>query len=328
MTYTLRFPFELPLGQRIDGLDKSREFKVDELTWLFETGPNTGYFAVSIKGLESELACQEYLNRLWSGFNWLTLQKGLAIKAELVFDKVIYVTDPERAARNLERTLHVPYTGPIHGSVNERSPCYYPSDKNIRCFGVGTPTVTIGTSVDDAMEFLREGITIRGDNPTITDQKLQLALELYSAHWYEYSKTAKLLTLILSLESLLTHPSRHELAVQLLEKWSQEVETHKKDLQQDSEEYCALESLERELLFRKEDSLRSQVRSFVHQSLQYLGLEEPVERAKQAVWAYDQRSTLVHEGFLPKQKLNEAISIARSTVGLVLEARYRGFMPQ
>ncbi len=325
MSYTLRFPFKLAPGYQIDGLEESREFKVDGLSWLFEVNSKSDYYVLKVNGLYSESACQEFLRHLWSGFNWLLLKRGVAAKLNPTLDKVTYAPDPEAAAKNLERNFKLPYRGPVDGLVNGSSPSCYPSEKNIRFIAMGSPNVIVSTPVTDVFAFLKEGIDIRRGNPSIDDMKLQLAFDLFSAYWYEYSNKARLVTLILVLESLMAHPLRHEVVVQLLERWKPVVEYRKKDFPPDSEEYHALESLEHELLFKKEDSLRRQVRSLVLQSLEFLGHDKPQELAKQAVWVYDQRSKLLHEGFLPEPLLSQATSTAKSVVELVLEAQYKGF---
>lgn len=323
MNYTLRFPFRLAPGYEISGLGEPCEFMVDDLSWVFEC--KSGYYVLKVTGFDSEAACRDYLQRLCSGFNWLLLKRGVAVKVTLTFDKVTYASDPEAAARNLERSWGLPYKGPVDGLVNKNMPSVYPSHKNIRFAGVGSPNVIVTTPLSDVYAFLKEGIDIRKDNPSINDRRLQTALDLYSAYWYEHTDNAKLLTLVLALESLLTNPPRHEVVVELLGKWESEVESLKSKFKSNSDEYHALESLERELLFRKTESLRRQVRSLVLRSVEFLGHDKPYEIADRAVWVYDQRSTLVHEGFLSQPVLSKATSMAKSIVALVLEARYRGF---
>jgi len=325
MSYTVRFPFKLAPGYQLDGLEEPCEFKVAGLSWLFEFNPKSGYYLLKVNDLDSEAACQDFLRQLWSGFNWLLLKRGVAVKATLTFDKVTYASDPETAARNLERSLGLPYKGPVDGLVNANLPSFYSSEKSIRFCSVGSPSVIVGTPVTDVFAFLKEGIDIRGENASIDDSKLQLALDLYSAYWHEYSNKARLLTLILALESLMAHSIRHEVVVQLLDKWKPEVEDRKKEFPPDSDEYHALESLERELLFKKEDSLRKQVRSLVLKSLEFLGHNKAQELARETVWVYDQRSKLFHEGFMTESLLSKATSKAKSIVELVLEARYKGF---
>lgn len=323
MNYTLRFPFRLPLGYEISSLAKPCEFKVDDLSWIFQY--TSGYYVLKVTGLDSEAACRDYLQRLWSGFNWLLLKGGVAVKATLTFGKVTYASDPEAAARNLERTMKLPYKGPVDGLVDASMPSAYPSHKNIRVVSVGDPSLIVTKPLSDVHAFLKEGIDIRKDNLSINDERLRTALDLYSAYWYEHTDNARLLTLVLALESMMTAPPRHEVVVELLDKWKQEVESRKNNFEPNSTEFHALESLEGELLFKKTDSLRRQVYSLVLSSLEFLGHDKPSTIAKRAVWVYDQRSILVHKGFLPQPVLTKATSTAKSIVELVLEARYRGF---
>ena len=310
-------------GYEISGLEEPCEFTVDDLSWVFEY--KSGYYVLKVTGLDSEAACRDYLHHLWPGFNWLLLKRGVAIKATLTFDKVTYASDPEAAARNLERTMNLAYKGPVDGLVNAGIPSAYPSHKNIRVVGVGSPNVIVTMPLSDVYAFLKEGIDIRKDKPSMNDRRLQTALDLYSAYWYEHTGNARLLTLVLALESLMTNPPRHNVVVELLGKWKPEVKSLKDKFKSNSDEYHALESLERELLFKKTESLRRQVRSLVLRSLEFLGHDKPDEIADRAVWVYDQRSTLVHKGFLPQPVLSKATSTAKSIVEMVLEALYRGF---
>lgn len=325
MAYTLRFPFKLSPGNQLGGLEEPFEVTFNNLTWQLVFESESGYL-LKINGLDSEQACHNCLNQLWSGFNWLLLKRGLAVEATSKFNKVSYSSDPEAAARNLERSLGIAYEGPIDGSVNADGPYFYSSEKKIIVCSVGTPNVIISTPVGEAVAFVREGIDIRGRVPSIDDEKLQLALDLFSAYWYEYSDKARLLTLVLALETVIAHPLRHAIVVQLLEKWKPEVEDIKERYSSESDEYIALESLRQELLFKREDSLRRQVRSLVLKSLEFLEHTDARNMASKAVWVYDQRSKLAHEGFLPQPLLSEATSTAKSIVTLVLEARFKGFI--
>lgn len=323
MTYTLRFPFRIPHEQQITDLAAPTHRVVDGLNWTLEQKGD--FYVLEVTGLASESACQEYVRELWSGFNWLLLRRGVAAEASLKFDKVVYAPDPEEAAKNLEGRFGLRNKGPVHGLVNDNMPAAYPSDMNIRFVGVSNPNVVVGTPVEHVFTFLREGMSVRGVEPTVTDSKLQTGLDLLAAYWTEHSDNARLLTLVLALESLMSDPPRHQVVLKFLEDWQGKVEMRKKDFPEDSEERHALESLERELLFKKTDSLRRQVRALVRESLEYLGHNEAIELAKKAVWVYDMRSTLVHEGVLPQKVLREAIMNARKIVELVMEARFRGF---
>jgi hypothetical protein len=107
-----------------------------------------------------------------------------------------------------------------------------------------------------------------------------------------------------------------------LDKWKQEVQELQEPLAPDSEDAASLEALSRELLFRKEDSIRRQIRSLVFTTLQANGDEDAQAMATKAVQVYDHRSTLVHEGRLDPPVLGKANSDAKNIVERVLRARF------
>lgn len=323
MSYILRFPFKLPANQDIGGLDNPVMHSVHGLTWLFEQ--KSDLFTITISGLRSEDECCEYSKRIWSGFNWLILRDVVVPIADLTFDQVFYSNDPETTARNMEQSMRIPYSGPIHGFVHNNMLAAYPSNKNIRFIGAENSNFVRTVPICDVLDSIIEGIEIRSEHHSIEDQKLQIALDLFAAFWLENSDNAKLLTLVLALESLMTHPLRHRLVIELLDRWKPEVKCLKEQFNDGSEEFNALDSLEKELLFKKTDSLRRQVRSLVFDALVFLKQDNASDKAREAVWVYDQRSILVHEGKLSKVNLSKAKSTAYEIVAKVLEARFRSF---
>jgi len=323
--YILRFPFKLPPGYSIDVPKEPQEFSIDGLSWVFESEDKSGYYLLQVKEFDSETACQKYFECVLSSFKWLLLKRNIAIEASRNFEKITYAPDPELAARTLERTMDIAYEGPMHGLANWNSPSVYPSDERIRFARVGTPKLTCATPLKDICINLQEGIDICRKSPAISDEKLQLAFDLFSAYWHESTNNARLLTLVMALEALMTHPTRHSAVVQLLGQWQSEVEQLKNEHAHESDEYHAFESLEHELFHKRTESFRGQVRSLVLESAKFLGRDNPERIAQEAVKVYDQRSKLVHNGSLPASELAKAVHVAKSTIGIVLEARYRGF---
>jgi hypothetical protein len=100
-----------------------------------------------------------------------------------------------------------------------------------------------------------------------------------------------------------------------------QISQRKQTLQPGSEDYIALEALERELLFRREMSIRSQVRAVVLDTLNSISHPDAKKIASQALKIYDKRSTLVHEGCLPPTELHHCEQEARQIVEIVLKAK-------
>ncbi len=174
----------------------------------------------------------------------------------------------------------------------------------------------------DVLKFFREGIAFPESAKVIDDAKLRVALELYGAYFSELSANARFLTLVMALEALTSSTLRTELVLNLAAKWKKDVEELQKTVGPESDDADSLEALSRELLFRKEDSIRRQIRTLVFTTLQANGDGDAEETARKAVQVYDLRSMLVHEGKLESPVLGQAISDAKNVVEWVLRARF------
>lgn len=173
-------------------------------------------------------------------------------------------------------------------------------------------------AVDQYVKLLSSESALEGER-----EKLHVALGLYAAHFYERAATTRFLTLVMVLESLALANPRPKPIVDLLNRWKQEVDSLKAQLDQKSEEFAALEGIERELLFKRQNSIRSQIRQLVKDVLGADGNPDASELARQAVRVYDKRSSLVHEGKLSTNELTKAEKTIKEIVDLVLKAKFR-----
>jgi len=147
--------------------------------------------------------------------------------------------------------------------------------------------------------------------------KIQTALELYSAQSIERDSKVRFLLLVMALECLSTATPKHPVALDLIAKWQGELKKEQEGYPRASEEFLALESLERELLFRRNDSIRSQVRALMARVKE--SSSAPADLARRALRVYDIRSTLVHEGDLPPEDLANAEREAKEFVETALQ---------
>lgn len=145
---------------------------------------------------------------------------------------------------------------------------------------------------------------------SVYGEKLRVALELYAAHFTEQQVRVRFLLLVIAMESLAKPTAKHQVAIDLLDRWRQELETEMKRFDSSSEEFRSLEALSRELGFRSEDSIRTQVRK-LFASLPGVGAAEATELQRRALRVYDKRSTLVHDGHLPTEELSTLEAEAR-----------------
>jgi hypothetical protein len=137
---------------------------------------------------------------------------------------------------------------------------------------------------------------------SVYGEKLRVALELYAAHFTEQQVRVRFLLLVIAMESLAKPTLKHQIAIDLLDRWRQELETEMSKFDSSSEEFRSLEAISRELGFRSEDSIRTQLRK-LFASLPGVGAADATELQHRALRVYDERSTLVHDGHLPTDEL-------------------------
>lgn len=132
--------------------------------------------------------------------------------------------------------------------------------------------------------------------------KLVTALELYAAHFTEQQARVRFLMLVIALESLASSSQKHAAAIALLQRWEVELAAEISNHAPSSEAWLSLDALRRELGFRTEDSIRSQIRK-LFAGLPGVSTEESASLQRRALRVYDKRSTLVHDGHLPPGEL-------------------------
>jgi hypothetical protein len=302
----------LPLGREIHVTQASGE--LDGLAFLLKKQDR--FYVFTIDGFPTEDTAKHYINNVWVGLMWVLLHRGLPPEAIFEPGKVVYPDDPYQAARNYG------FKKPIDAFLDGGQPAVYPTEKRICTETAGqiTPLQTYG--VDDVLNFFREGVAFPESAEVIHDAKLRVALELWGAYFTEVSANARFLTLVMALETLATGTPRTPLVLGLLDKWKQEAEELRNSVEPESDDAHSLEAVSRELLFRREDSIRRQIRMLVATTLQVNGDADASEMARSAVRVYDLRSTLVHEGKLEPQVLSKATADAKHIAERVLRARF------
>jgi len=153
--------------------------------------------------------------------------------------------------------------------------------------------------------------------------KLRTALELYGSHFFERQARTRFLLLVIALETLAIPMPKHPVALHLLEKWKAELIVELSRHPEASAEYVSLEALSRELLQRREDSIRSQVRMLFKRAAKVKG-DDPAPFERRALNVYDIRSSLVHDGSLAPGVLDKAESDARELLEYVFSTYASG----
>ena len=314
--FTVRIPFTVPPGTRIS--EQTASLTSDQV--IFTLSYDGYCHVLTGENFPSEDEASAFLPRAHAAFAWLLLQKGIAAEAALSPQQIRYFEDPLEAGQNLSRSLGGAKFGPVDTIIDGAQAAVYPTAKLVRK-ATGYPAGVFTTIPSDAaLRVIQEGSAFSQSGRFVADPKLGVALSLYGAFFTETSAKARFLTLVMALESIAAATLKPPRVLSLLAQWKQELETILDELPPESEDAQALRALSRELLFRKEDSLRSQIRKLVYNTL--FPAADAADRARDAVHLYDIRSTLVHEGTIETKVLDQATTDAKALVHRTLLARF------
>ncbi len=318
MTYRLRFPFRSthevtgfsgPIPLRPSGIEASLQ-------------PHLPYVVLNLEGFQSESAAADALPFAWGAVMLASVLAGWGFQPETTLDRVVYTDDPERAAQNLHKDWGLPIAGPVHGLVNGNLPAAIPVDKNIRFVTAGDISVHQSISAAAIAPYLERALSQRDAGRAFADERLKLALELWSDYHKERSLRAKFLTLVMALEALAPPVCKHSIAQAVVDRWDAELTSDLRRYDENSDEYEALDSLRREILFRRDRSIRSRIRKHIREVVGAFSAENAQQIAQMAVRAYDLRGTLLHTGSLEAAQLSDGHRVALQALRTLLLASF------
>jgi hypothetical protein len=309
-----------PLGKdRVSAIEAAQPVDIDGAVVRLASRPPL--LVLTAEPFATEQAALDFLPRIRIALWTMLVRSHIAYRAHLEPLEVTYAEDPLIAGKNLAKSFGLPEE-PVHGLVEADSVAVLPRGKTIRFLELGDVTVSVSTPASVALESLSLGLM----NPQCTelagDERLATALELYNEYFYETSARAKFLTLAMILEVLAPMTEKHSAVQALVARWKAEMATIRAATT-DADALSALESLDRELDFRRETSIRQRVRALANESFRDLDTGYAARLEREAVAAYDARGALVHAGTMPAAQLNAAHEQAQRVVRAILSLRLR-----
>jgi hypothetical protein len=316
--YLLRIPVQLL--QPVTGLEEPVRIELeDKVVRLYGWGDQS--LVMEAEPFDTQDAAAAFVPRLRGALAWMCLRLGIGVVVEDHFDDVAYSDDPVKAAENLASAMDIPNTGPVHGIANGNLPSILPIGKNIRQSLTFAPAVVQTLGRKTLEEPFVNGLLNSATSVLFSDERLRTAVELFCDSHRESSIRSRFLTLVMALEVMAEPAEKHEVVQRLLTDTIANIQALRDTYDGDSDEAAALQSLERELTFRREESIGSALRGLVRKTLGFLPQNELRERVKDMVLVYDLRSRLVHTGHLSTADLRKGHKLARRLVIDLLEAR-------
>jgi hypothetical protein len=300
-SYTLRVPFKVQPGYAFGSTGVSSEKTFGNLSARLDQAVD-GY-VVTVTGFPSSQSAEEFLPRVWTGLATLMVERGSAFSGSLspgtVTSKIIW---GEPASGSFFAS---PSGNRVDGIADGDLPTVFPSEKHIRFVSAGQASGTLSLPVPMALDHLVHGFQLPSMS-AFEDERVRTSVDLYSAALFEESEAAKLLTLSMAMEVLAPVSLKHNAVVALIAGWATSIEQAKANAAQDPDAIAAIESFEKEVLWKKETSIRQRIRNFV---VTVLGNDSNARlKGKDALSAYDARSELLHEGHLDRRIQAESVA--------------------
>jgi hypothetical protein len=315
--YVLRFPFQLAPGQQIHTERLPFGAKVAGIQMTLSD--DAGWYVLQVAGLQTREVADQLVPKIYAGLLWGALHESISPLASTELQAGAYRDDPEATARRLFPNGSV---SRIDVMFDGSRPAAYETKLAARFSMAGTPSVVAGFDPAHTLERVGEALGFAHVERVVTDKRLRVSLDLYNAFTREWSQNARFLTLALALEALLPDEKKPAYAIEMVDRWIEEVKRRKAAAAANSEEQADLESMIGGLRFQKEVSISRKAQRLVYQVLNRRGDADAAELAKRAKELYGDRSTLVHEGSLPEQQLNRATKDLRMIMKRVLTARF------
>lgn len=318
-SFCIRLPFVLQPTRAINGLEQPLAFSVGSYSAQLQA-QGAGYL-LTLKGFPSEPAAADFVPNIWSGLATLTAQ-GSACSASFAPSNVTRLDDPTLAGENFRKSLPgLAIPGPVHGFADAEGPVVYREDEKVLFFGAGNATFRIGVNPVGVISDLARGLLAPNASAAYSDPRFRTAVDLYVASYYEASATAQLLISAMVLEVIAPPAQKHVLALAFLDQWDAQLVAQLQSYLPGTEETEALQSLRREVCFRREQSIRSRIRGYVTSQLGEAGVPNAQDLGLKARRAYDVRSTLAHEGRVDESEASEALAALRQLVPALIRIR-------
>lgn len=321
MSFTLRFPFEIPPGFELSELNQ--EARLNWGSYTLELSQDRGYYVITISGLDSADAGATLAQSLWAALSWVMLKRALPFQAAFELGTIMYAPDPEAAAINLGATFNTVIEPPLHGLFEAHEPVVYETDKQFRSIAIGKVSATVGLPAPTLLGDLLEALAFANISGAASDARLITALDLFRGHLVESTPNGRLLMLVMSLEALTEPKRKADIALRFLQKWHEDLDTCSADPALTQSDREAIDALKREVLFRKDESIRQAFKRTVFEILSETGDPEAAALASRALKVYDHRSTLIHEGSIDSQDLRLAQRDAFTIASKVLESKLK-----
>ena len=321
--FVLYVPFSVPPGRQISPIDTSTAYKIAGYDVHLEK--LTYFYALTIGPFDTEEAARQFFPKLRSSLLWVSLKYKVGISYPRSITDVTLTETPTPVP---EKVIVKQLADKVGWDITEG---YYDADKavvrpeakKLVRWETGRPTVIAGIGANNFAECIEEAMSFAVPENVIRHEKLQLAIDLYSAFFFELSYKAQFITLVTVLEALAPESEVPDIAKEELDSTKLLVKETRNRFSRDSREWNDLEHLVSRIGNLKKQAIGTVMREYISGIvLEHPDLGDPQEVSDRLRDIYKHRSLLLHEGDADEEAIKEGLRFLTGFVPQLLERLY------
>ncbi len=322
--FALYVPFTVSLGCEISLIDKGIEHNIDGYKVKLEK--LTNFYAITVGEFDSIYKAHQFFPKLCSSFLWASLKIKAGISYPKLITEINIEDTPTKISKDSNFRMVVDPVGwnELDGHYDANKAVVIPDGKKLIKTELGDPKVVIGFNAENFVKFISEAISFESPENIVEDEKLQLAISLYSASHYEVSDNAKFITIVNVLEALKNEEEINDTPKQVLESAKLLIKEKRDSYRKDSEEWNEVENLISRVGNLKKKSIKRSIKEFISDTIiENPELGDKEEISKEISDIYDLRSDLLHDGIADCQKIKNELHFLNGFIPKLLEYLYR-----
>ena len=268
---------------------------------------------------------REFFARFRSGLLWATLKKQAGISYPKSISGVRLREKPipiSKKGNFAYLRKSPPGWTALDGDYKAEETVVRPEAKRLIRQEMGRGSVDIHIPAQDFAECIAKALSFKSPENVITDEKLALAIDLYSNSFFEVSDNSKFIRLVTVLEALTPDSDAPEICKSALKDAKSAVKEHRKNFKKGTKERNDLDffltrlKLEKEAIGRSIERYASEI---VRQNSKLGDADEVSDKLRNV---YKHRSNLLHEGHTNEDAVREALTFLRDFLPKLLEQLY------
>jgi len=321
--FSIIFPLILSPGKKLN-IENIRSFQMSD--GLFYTLEKHHYlYSLKVERFSTAEGARKYLDKLTASLRWVSLKNKLGIRFPTEIHEPKMAESPIKVSEksNIYDIVNSKGWAVIDGNYDVEKLTIIPEHKKLMRCESGQATITLGLNPENIFNDINEGISFQGLDNILSEKKLCLAIELYSAYQFEVSTTAKFVKLVTVIESLLPDLKIPEEVIPILERAKKVLKVERKAAKSRGDNIELIDHLMSRLGGLKRQSIGSTMEFFISNCLDdFPELGEKDVILPKLKELYNIRSSLLHDGEFEDSVLREGIEILAVLVPNLLTKIY------